>query len=285
MVKPVFRKTGVLLAAFVAVGVCAVGYQLSSHRQYQQRVAYAKSSVAQEKQRLNALEKQVNAFYQNDKEKQFINQDVKAADVTKVKAEVDGVKVTAKDFQIKDKSLPSNVKTLANKKRQVDKDVDDVSDKVSLQEKISQLFTKDISNWQKFDDSMVIKDKLTAEQVGDINDELAFFAKGDWKGLAQDYVSSASDQLELVEKIQKDIKKYKKETITYDQYLKLLNQIDQVGNKKVRDSFKKDTDKFADRIGVESGRKPDTDTSSEIDNGTEVDPNAGTDTETDAGLY
>lgn len=281
MLKSVFGKIGVLIVAIIAVGICAVGYQVESHRQYQQRVVYAKSSVSQENKRLNSLEKQVNSFYQNSKEKQFINQNVKAMDVTKVKAEVDGVKVTATDFNIKRESLPLNISKLTNKKKRINKDLDDVSSKLKLQEKINQLFTEDIDNWQKLDSSMVITDKLSTEQIGDITDELEFFPNGNWKDLAQDYVKLASNQVNLVDTIQRKIKKYKEQIITYDQYLNLITQSKQVSNEKIRNSFKKDFDKFAERVGADS----EIETNSEIDNNTEASDNDETDSEIDTVEY
>lgn len=282
MGKSNLKKTGVLIAAVAALGICAVGYQLSSHKQYQQRVAYAKSSASQEKQKLTTLQKQIDAFYQDKKIKQFIKEDVKEADVTKTKAEVDSIKTTAEDFQIKEKSLPANVDSLTKQKKQLNDEILDVSDKLNLQDKTSGLFTKKIASWQKFDDSVVIKDRLTTNQVGDITDELGFFAKGDWKKMIQAYVSEAGDQLEQVEKVQKKIKKYQKNTITYEQYLTLADQIDQIKNKKIRESFDKDMDKFADRIGVGAEESEEADTETDTDTDTDVNAETETDTATDA---
>lgn len=281
MLKSVFGKTGVLVVAIIAVSICAVGYQIESHRQYQQRVVYAKSAVPQENKRLNSLEKQVNSFYQDDKKKQFINQNIKAADVTKVKAEVDGIKVTAADFNIKKKSLPSNIIKLSNKKKRINKYIDDVSFKLELQDKVNNLFTKDIDNWQKFDNSMVITNKLSMEQIGDITDELDSFSKGRWKNSLEDYVKLASNQVELVETIQKKVTKYKKQVITYDQYLALVAQSKQIDNEKIRESFKKDFDKFAERVGASS----ENDITSVIDNDTEVNENSEENPEIDTSQY
>ncbi|HLQ40422.1 MAG TPA: hypothetical protein VK118_05610 [Tetragenococcus sp.] len=281
MGKSNLKKTGVLIAAVAALGICAVGYQLSSHKQYQQRVAYAKSSASQEKQKLTTLQKQIDTFYQDKKAKQFIKEDVKAADVTKTKAEVDSIKTTAEDFQIKEKSLPANVDSLTTQKKQLNDEILDVLDKLNLQDKTSGLFTKEISSWQKFDDSVVIKDKLTANQVGDITDELGFFAKGDWKKMIQAYLSEAGDQLEQVEKVQKKIKKYQKNTITYEQYLTLSSQIDQIKNKKIRESFDKDMDKFSDRIGLGAEEQEEADTAADTDTDTNADTDVNAETETD----
>lgn len=279
MVKPDLKRICVAVVAIAAVTICIIGYQVTSSKQYHQRVVYAKVSVNQDSKKMDALEDQVNDFYSDNQKKQFVKQNVRGNDLVKIESEINEIKVTADDFNVKKSALPKKTKKLTLRKNKLVKKIDDVSIKLSLQNKINLLFTKNISNWQKFDDSMVIKDDLSVDQLNNIFDEIDYFPKSDWKSIMQKYGELASNQFKLVEKVKKSIKKYRKETITYDQFLKIKYQIDQIGNEKIRDSFKKDMDSFAERVGADNDIEENVESDNVVDNSTTTEEDVGAEEE------
>ncbi|MCF1585829.1 hypothetical protein LQF60_09625 [Tetragenococcus koreensis] len=249
MDKPFLKHASVLIAAVLALGICVGGYYVSNQKQYQQRVAYANAAQSNEKAELNDLEKQVNELYTDD-EKELLKAETTLAEVDKLRTDLDRVKVTAEDFQIKEESLPADMQDLAKEKEVVADSLADVTDKLQVQNEVDSLFTEEVPSWQKFEDSAVVKDDLKNEEVSDITEELGFFAEDQWMDIVQSYLSSASDQVQAINEIQEKLATYKEEEFSYDQYATLSEQIEQVRNQKQHDKFEEAADELGERFGV-----------------------------------
>ena len=61
------KSLSVILTAAIAIVICFVGLQLNNKRQYDQRVAYAKTAVEAEQNKLEKLQQQVDELYTNEK--------------------------------------------------------------------------------------------------------------------------------------------------------------------------------------------------------------------------
>lgn len=249
MEKPFLKKANVLIAAIFSLSICVVGYYVSNQRQYKQRVAYASSAQAKEEAELNDLEKQINEFYTNDN-KELLKEDSTLSEAAKLKTKVDNIKVSATDFQIKEESVPEEMKNIAKEKKVLANDLVNISDKLHIQDQVEQLFTKKLPNWQKFEDTVVIKDELKNEEINDINENLGFFSEDQWLELVKSYLTSASEQVQEINDIQQKLTKYQNEELSYEQYLTLAEQIEQVRNPKQQDEFKKAADELGERFGV-----------------------------------
>ncbi|GEQ49556.1 hypothetical protein [Tetragenococcus koreensis] len=249
MEKPFLKKANVLIAAIFSLSICVVGYYVSNQSQYKQRVAYASSAQAKEEAELNDLEKQINEFYTNDN-KELLKEDSTLSEAAKLKSKVDNIKVSATDFQIKEESVPEEMKNIAKEKKVLANDLVNISDKLHIQDQVEQLFTKKLPNWQKFEDTVVIKDELKNEEINDINENLGFFSEDQWLELVKSYLTSASEQVQEINDIQQKLTKYQNEELSYEQYLTLAEQIEQVRNPKQQDEFKKAADELGERFGV-----------------------------------
>ncbi len=55
MGKPLIKTLTVLAVGIGAIAICLIGYRQNNQRQYQQRVEYAQTAIASERERLNEL--------------------------------------------------------------------------------------------------------------------------------------------------------------------------------------------------------------------------------------
>lgn len=249
MEKPFFKRAGVCVTAILALGICVAGYYVSNQKQYQQRVAYASAAQPQAKNELNDLAQQVKELYLDDKQ-ELLKDETTVADVSTLKNEVNRIQVTAADFQIEENSMPAEMQKLAQEKETVADSLTDVNDKLRMQKQIDGLFSQEKPNWQKPKDNVVIKEDLEKEEMDNVSENVSLFPEGDWVDLAKSYTTSASDQLQNMEDIQKKLSQYKDEEITYDQYAALAAQIEQIDNQDQQEKFEKAADDLGERFGV-----------------------------------
>lgn len=251
MKKPFLKKASVCATAILALGICIAGYYVSKQRQHQQRVAYASAIRSNEKVELDDLAQQVEELYLNE-DQDLLKEELTMTEVTSLQTEVNRIKVSAEDFQIDKSSLPKGMKDLAKEKETVVNHLTDISDKLRMQEYMDSLFVEEIPNWQEFKDTVAVKDNLQKEEVEDVAENLSFFAEDKWLKLAKEYNTTAGKQLRSIEDIQKELVKYEKEEISYEQYTELSAQIKQVRNQKQHDKFEKAADKLGERFNVSS---------------------------------
>jgi hypothetical protein len=232
------KGLGFAAVAVAAVGICYIGYQKNNDRQYEQRVSYAETAVTNEKSKLEELQKKVNDFYAN-KDKDFLKKDIKTADVTKVKSDLEAVRVTADDFNIKEGSLPEGIKELEKQKTEISKNLTDVSDKLRMQEQTNKLFTKEVPDWMEFKDEMAIQDKMKKDQVDEVSGKLSLFPDDKWRKVVKEYLKSASDQVKTADDLQKRFDELLKEgaIVTYEDYMEVLAKIEDIRNEKLKEKF------------------------------------------------
>src|SRR5699024_4438878 len=208
------------------------------------------------------------------------------SEVSKIKSDVEAIKASAVDFNIKDAALPKNAKDIATQKEALSKQLLDASDKLRIQADTDKLFNEKVPNWQKSNKDLQIKDDLKAEEVSEVKEKLVFFEESDWRKLADHYLTFAADQVKLISDIDKKIKELLKEeaVVTYEDYMALLDQIKTVKNDKKKAEFEKSSDKIAERIGLvqeETDTGNETDTTEEIADTEMYDENTDTEENTD----
>lgn len=232
------KGIGVVAVAAAAVGICYIGYQKNNDRQYEQRVSYAETAVTNEKSKLNELQKKVNDFY-DSKNKEFLKKGLKATDVTKVKSDLESVRVTAEDFKIKEGSLPEGIKELEKQKSEITKNLTNVSDKLRIQDQTNKLFTKEVSDWFTFKDEMIMQEKLKKSQVEEVSEKLSLFPDDKWRKVVKDYLKSASDQVKTADDLQKRFDELLKDgaIVTYEDYMDVLAKIEDIRNEKLKEKF------------------------------------------------
>lgn len=251
MGKPSFKHASVYIVAFLALGICVVGYYVSGQKQYQERVAYANATEPQAKNELVNLAQQTKELYHDDKQ-ELLKKETTVADVSSLQNEVSQVKVSAEDFQIEEDSLPKGIQKLAKEKEKIRNNLVDINDKLHMQEQINGFFNDEKPVWQNFEDNVVAKEDLEQEEIADVAEDLSLFEDDQWLKLAKSYTTSASEQLQNVEEIQKNLNEYEDEEITYDQYDSLVAQIEQVRNEKQQEKFEKAADDLGQHFGVSS---------------------------------
>lgn len=266
MKKPFMKGLSVLITAVIAIAICFVGLQVNNKRQYDQRVAYAKSAVTAEQNKLKKLQDSVDVLYVSEK-KDFLKVEATTTEVSKLKADVEALKATAADFNIKEKALPKEAKNLETQKKALVDELLDISDKLRIQADTDKLFAERLPNWQNSTDDLLVKDDLTAEEVSIVKEKLVFFEENDWRSLADHYLSFAADQVETIAAADKQIKNLLKEetVVTYEDYLAIVEQVKGVKNDKKKAEFEKSVEQIAARIGVAA----ESDTSSDNDTATE----------------
>ena len=236
-----------VLTMLISVGICFIGLQVNQRRQYNQRVTYAQTAIKTEKSELENIGNKVDDLYLTD-QKDFLNSETTTNDVSNLKTNLESIKVTGTDFNIKDSSLPPQAKEMAKLKEVISKQLIDASDKLQLQEDTDKLFLDKLPNWQKSTDDLLIKDDLSLEEISKTKEKLTFFEDDKWKELADQYLSFAIEQVEKIQMINKKIDEGA--ISTYDDYLTLLDDIDSVKNEKNKTEFEKIAEKIAEDLGI-----------------------------------
>lgn len=290
MGNPLIKTIAVAAVGVGAVAICFVGYRENNNKQYQQKVSYAETAVEKDQERLKEVDSDLTSLYSN-KDKVFLKKDLKDAELTQVGAKLDGVKVSADDFDIKETDVPKNMKTIAKEKETLNKQMSDAESKFAIQNNVNDLFEKPVTDWQKAQNNVVIKAKVKDTDVGAVRERLGFVQESDWTKLVKEYLSYADAQIKRVTSINKSLDSMLKDgkvtdNATYEKYLSLVNSISQVRNKTLKAEFTEQADKISTQLGLgttdygEANVASDTSTYSEA---TTQSSNVGETNETGAG--
>ena len=290
MGNPLIKTIAVAAVGVGAVAICFVGYRENNNKQYQQKVSYAETAVEKDQERLKEVDSDLTSLYSN-KDKVFLKKDLKDAELTQVGAKLDGVKVSADDFDIKETDVPKNMKTIAKEKETLNKQMSDAESKFAIQNNVNDLFEKPVTDWQKAQNNVVIKAKVKDTDVGAVRERLGFVQESDWTKLVKEYLSYADAQIKRVTSINKSLESMLKDgkvtdNATYEKYLSLVNSISQVRNKTLKAEFTEQADKISTQLGLgttdygEANVASDTSTYSEA---TTQSSNVGETNETGAG--
>lgn len=253
MGKPLLKTLTVLAVGIGAVAICLVGYRQNNQRQYQQRVEYAQTAIASEKDRINELSNEIAEFYSN-KEQIFLRKDLKEEDVQKTVAKLSAVKVSADDYGIDDDALPSESVEIQQEKTALDDQLKDIEAKLKVQADTEGLFTEGVSNWQSAENDVIIRADLKETDVGNVRENLSFFEDSKWKELVVSYLEYADIQLDRIAKLQETFDEMLKDDtvtseVTLEKYLTAVDSISKVRNEELKEKFTELADKVATQMG------------------------------------
>lgn len=252
MNKSFLKGLGILATAVVAGSICVIGYKINDHRQYEQRVAYAETAVVSEKNKLATIETKIADLYTDKKKPDFVKNNVTTNEITKIQTDLESIRVTAEDFDIKDKALPPEIQELAEKKEVLAKELTLVSDKVRMQGRVNKLFTKEVKDWQKFDDTLAVQENVEKKTLKEIKERVSSFKEDAWRKIIDQYVKSADEQVTAAIALQKKFDELLKEgaVVTYEDYMAVLADIEKIRNEKLREKFMKLADQVSMVVGL-----------------------------------
>lgn len=245
------------LAAFVvggsAIAVCMFGYHIDNQRQRQQRVNYAETAIANQKETLISLSKEVDKLY-STKEKIFLNPETTEKTITSLSNKLSSVKLSADDYDIKESELPKEAVAIQDEKKAIVTQLDSAESKLKIQTAVNDLFTKNVSNWQQAVDDVIVKEKVTSGDVARIRENMSFFKGSPWKTIVMQYLGFADAQIAQVMQLDQLFDAVLKDgqvtaTTTYDQYLTALSQIEQIRNEKISTAFATKAQTVAQQMG------------------------------------
>ncbi|MFS1058402.1 hypothetical protein ACFC9I_04200 [Enterococcus casseliflavus] len=253
MGKPLFKTLTVLFVGIGAVAICLLGYRQNNQKQYEQRVAYAQTAIATEKDSLTAIAEEIGKLYSND-DQTFLRKNLTQEDVSKLVAKLAAIKVSADDYGIEDDALPSDSKDIQAQKTTLDDQLKDVEAKLNVQSAADILFIKGISNWQKAENNVIIKADLKVTDVGNVRENLNFFDDSNWKDLVTEYLGYADAQLDRIAKLDESFASMLKDNVvtnevTLDKYLAVVDSINQVRNEELKEKYVKLADAISTQMG------------------------------------
>ncbi|ATF70910.1 hypothetical protein [Enterococcus sp. FDAARGOS_375] len=253
MGKPLIKTLTVLAVGIGAVAICFIGYRQNNQRHYQQRVEYAQTAIASEKDRINELSKEIAEFYSNE-EQIFLRKDLKEEDVQKTVAKLSAVKVSADDYGIDDDALPSESVEIQQEKNALDDQLKDIEAKLKVQADTEALFTEGVSNWQSAENDVIIRADLKETDVGNVRENLSFFEDSKWKELVVSYLEYADTQLDRIAKLQETFDEMLDgdevtSEVTLEKYLSAIDSISKVRNEELKEKFTELADKVATQMG------------------------------------
>ncbi|WP_461197758.1 hypothetical protein [Enterococcus sp. N249-2] len=282
MGKPLFKTLTVLIVGIGAVAICLLGYRQNNQKQYEQRVAYAQTAIAAEKDSLTSIADEISQLYSND-DQTFLKKDLTEDDVSKLVAKLAAVKVSADDYGIEDDALPSESTEIQEQKVTLDDQLKDVEAKIKVQSAADALFTKGVSNWQKVENDVIIKGDLKDTDVGNVRENLNFFDDSAWKELVTTYLGYADAQLDRIAKLDESFKSMLKDDVvtsevTLDKYLAVVDSISQVRNEELKEKYTKLADSISTQMGYGYYSNTTTSTTTETYSDTYSESETGTDT-------
>ncbi|MDB1710323.1 MULTISPECIES: hypothetical protein [Enterococcus] len=253
MGKPLIKTLTVLAVGIGAVAICFIGYRQNNQRQYQQRVEYAQTAIASEKDRINELANEIAEFYSNE-DQTFLRKDLKEEDVLKTVAKLSAVKVSADDYGIDDDALPSESVEIQQEKTALDDQLKDIEAKLKVQADTEALFTESVSNWQSAENDVIIRADLKETDVGNVRENLSFFEDSKWKELVVSYLEYADTQLDRIAKLQETFDEMLDgdevtSEVTLEKYLSAVDSISKVRNEELKEKFTELADKVATQMG------------------------------------
>ncbi|WP_142967165.1 hypothetical protein [Enterococcus casseliflavus] len=253
MGKPLVKTLTVLAVGIGAVAICFIGYRQNNQRQYQQRVEYAQTAIASEKDRINELSNEIAELYSNE-DQTFLRKDLKEEDVLKTVAKLSAVKVSADDYGIDDDALPSESVEIQQEKAALDDQLKDIEAKLKVQTDTEALFIEGVSNWQSAENDVIIRADLKETDVGNVRENLSFFEDSKWKELVVSYLEYADTQLDRIAKLQETFDEMLDgdevtSEVTLEKYLSAVDSISKVRNEELKEKYTELADKVATQMG------------------------------------
>lgn len=224
-----------------SIAICYFGYQHNANTQYQNRVAYAKTVMAQDSTTLTAVENDINGLYV-DETKVFLKPELTEKQVTEVSAKLESVKTSGEDFGIKDTDLPKEAKKMASKKDELSKVITKVLQKFRLQQNTNELFLIPVATFQEFHDDVAIRTDLKIEDVGAVRERLSLQDEDAWRGNITQYLDSAQRQVETIQNVDTAINEMivdgqVTDKATADAITSLQSNIEQIRNPEMKERY------------------------------------------------
>lgn len=252
MEKPFIKSLTTVVVGAGAIAICLFGYHINNQRQHQQRINYAESAITNQKDTLTSLSKEVKVY--STKEKIFLNPEITEETIKSLSNKLSSVKLLADDYDIKESELPKEAVAIQDEKKAIVTQLDSAESKLKIQTAVNDLFTKNVSNWQQAVDDVVIKEKVTSSEVARVRENMSFFKDSPWKTVVMQYLGFADTQIAQVTQLDQLFDTMLKDgqvsaTATYDQYLTVLSQIEQIRNEKIRAAYATKAQTVAQQMG------------------------------------
>jgi len=230
---------------------------------------------------LATIAEEIGELYSND-DRTILKKDLEQEDVSKLVAKLAAIKVSADDYGIDDDALPSDSQEIQDQKSALDDELKDAEAKIKLQVATDDLFTKGVSNWQKAENDVIIKADLKDTDVGNVRENLGFFADDAWKDLVKEYLGYADAQLDRVAKLDESFKSMLKDDavtseVTLEKYLAVVESISQVRNEELKVKYAKLADSISTQMGYGYYGSASTSSSTETYSDTYTDTESSTD--------
>lgn len=253
MGKTLFKTLTVVAAGVGAIAVCFLGFRENNQRQYRQRVEYAQTAITREKEGISEVENEVNGLFA-DKNHTFLKKSVNDETLTKVSATVSSIKASAKEYGIEEEALPKGAKEIQEKKKAIEGLVKEARAKLSIQEAAGKLFVNGVSDWQKTENTVIIKEELKETDIGKIRENLSLFDDSSWKKNVDTYLGYADAQVKRISELKASFDRMLKDgtvtsAVTYEDYLAAVDSISQIRNEKEKEKFSALADKVAQQMG------------------------------------
>lgn len=248
MRNPLARGFLVFLIGIGAIGVCFIGYRVNANRIYDQKVAYAESTIKSSTQTLANIDKEAAAIYTDDSQ-QIFAEGVNSDTVNQLLSKASAVQTSAESFDLDKKNLPDTIESLDKDKSKLLQQLRSAVQKFNLQDKVAAVFSNGISSWQAAADDVIIKEDLTTDSLTNIQSEVSEQEDGAWKNIANQYISFANNQLKQISDIQTALDNFMKDgaltaDVTYDDYNSIVNNISQVRNETLRSKLSAQADQL-----------------------------------------
>lgn len=253
MGKTLFKTLTVVAAGVGAIAVCFLGFRENNQRQYRQRVEYAQTAIKREKEGIPEVENEVNGLFA-DKNHTFLKKSVNEETLTKVSATISSIKASAKEYGIEEEALPKGAKEIQEKKKAIEGLVKEARAKLSIQEAAGKLFVNGVSDWQKTENTVIIKEELKETDIGKIRENLSLFDDSSWKKNVDTYLGYADAQVKRISELKASFDRMLKDgtvtsAVTYEDYLAAVDSISQIRNEKEKEKFSVLAEKVAQQMG------------------------------------
>lgn len=241
---------GLLIVASVAIIV--FGRQISQKKNYQQRLESVNVTMKSEQSRLQNLQDTVNQLFINA-DSHLLNNGVTLEQLENLRTEVNAVKTTADDFQIKKADFPQKMSKVHQQKKAVLNRLNQALTEWSLQDKINGLFQPENVNWQVLNPAATIQLNNQQTLINEINEQLAVMADNDWLALAKNYINIATDQtnqiagsLDLLNQLAPNGQL--SADATSEQYQQLVNSLYSINNENLANQLSAKAREIADQL-------------------------------------
>ncbi|EOT40499.1 hypothetical protein [Enterococcus columbae] len=247
-----FKYFILLLLIVASMAIIFFGRQISQKKNYEQRLESVNVTMKSEKSRLNNLQDSVNQLFVSP-ESHLLNSGVTMDQLEDLRTNVNAVKTTADDFQIKEVDFPQKMAKVHQQKKAVLKKLDEALVEWNLQDKINNLFQPENVNWQTLNPLAVIQLNNQQAAINEINEQLAVMPANDWLDLAKNYLNIATDQtnqiagsLDLLNKIAPNGQLAP--DATSEQYQQLVNSLYSVNNDNLANQLSQKAREVADQL-------------------------------------